>query len=100
MNDWILCSEKLPKITEECDLTDCGMVRRTSDFLIVTTNDGDVVLAKYYDDKITDLDLFHEQVGTEDYLRVWIAQDPDGYFEEYVDVVAWMPFPEPYKEEK
>ena len=96
---WILCSERLPELTNEWNIPSDGEIRHYSDLVIVTTTEGDVVLARYICDEITDPEIFQEVVGdlAEDQLKVWIAEGPQDYWEDAVDVIAWMPLPEPWK---
>lgn len=78
LGKWIPCSERLPEL-HRVDMESEGEYYMISDSVIIT--DGESVSISEYE--IDDGDR-----------RGWLAHD----FEEIEDVIAWMPLPEPYKQ--
>lgn len=78
---WIPVDEGMPK-----DGTDC----------LVTYSNGFVKIATFAEDlyEFDEYD-FHDKRG----VAGWCYFDDEYGYQEYSDVIAWMPLPEPYKEE-
>lgn len=83
---WIPCSERLPETHKEASIFEDDY--KCSDAVIVSLAEpfeGDVVVIATYDE------------GHDEELRYGWG---DAFYGEALKVTAWMPLPEPYKEDK
>ena len=93
--EWILCSDRMPKMSFSYS-TDDGFDVYESDFVLVTTDYDCVQIANVYSAVVTDQELYKEIVGGEPGDPVWFSRDKDE--NDVIPVIAWMPLPEPYEE--
>lgn len=76
---WILCSERMPDMHREN--MDAGEYYMISDPVIVT--DGQQIYIAEYEEDIDNMVGWHSLDG-----------------EDYENIIAWMPLPEPYNQER
>ena len=94
--EWILCSDRLPEVSFSYS-SDEGYACYDSERVLVTTEDGDVQIAYFSKEVVTDQEVWDEICGGEP-EDVWFARLGD--MADEVSVIAWMPLPEPYGGDK
>lgn len=92
--EWILCSDRLPDLSFSYS-SDDGYDCYDSEYVLVTTDYGNVQIAYLSKEVVTDKKRYEEICGGEPGDPVWISRMKE---EDELDVIAWMPLPEPYTE--
>ena len=90
---WILCSERLPKLSFSYDTED-GYDCYESELVLVTTDYDCVHIAYLSSVVVTDKKRYEEICGGEPCGPEWFSRDQ--YENDVIPVIAWMPLPEPY----
>ena len=95
--EWILCSNRLPKLSLNYS-SDEGYDCYESKLVLVSTNHDCVQIAQLSVEVVTDKELYEEIVGGEPDCPVWFSRDKEEF--DVIQVIAWMPLPEPYGGDK